>query len=126
MRVNPGHRNTRIGVAHPLKEGIGNANHGFYPILVEGIKEFAQRDVGGDVDHLQLIGIEHHRVIFAVGEVRQQFGMAGIVMARQMQRLFVQRRGGNGFHFPRHRQLGGATHAAVGQIPRLRLYDAWL
>jgi hypothetical protein len=126
MRVHPGHGNARVAVAYALQEGIGNANHGFYPILVQRIKEFAQRDVGSDVNDLKPIGIKHHGVIFAVGQMRQQFGMTRIVVSRQMQRFFIQRCGCNGFNLTRHRQLCRSTHAAVGQIASLSLYHTSL
>ncbi len=50
------------------------------------------------MDNLELIGIEHHRVLFAAGKMGQQFRMPRIVMPAKMQRFFIQRRSGYGFH----------------------------
>ncbi len=73
-----------------------------------------------------MVGIQHHGVIFGLGQLCQQFGMAGIKVARRVQRLFVQRGGGNRLHVARQRQFGGALHAAPGQIAGLLLYLARL
>ena len=78
------------------------------------------------MDNLKLLGIEHHGVIGSLRQVGQQFGMAGISVPGEMQRLFIERSGGNGFHLASHCQLGSTTHTAVGQIPGLGLHHARL
>ena len=46
----------------------------------------------------------------------QQLGVAGIVVAGAVQRLLVQRRGGDGIDLPVQRQLGGRHHGVVGRL----------
>ncbi|GAB7431188.1 hypothetical protein OUHCRE8_46040 [Enterobacter asburiae] len=45
--------------------------------------------MGSDMNDFELIGIQHHRVIFTVRQLRQQFGMARIRVTRQMLRFFI-------------------------------------
>ncbi|MNC55731.1 hypothetical protein D3C75_1052780 [compost metagenome] len=105
-----------------LEEGIRHRHHRFDPLGIQRIKELAQGDVGGNMDHLQLIGVQHHRIIPAVGQFCQQLRMAWIQMPGQMQRLFIQRRRGDGHHLTRHGQFGGTLYASVSQIARLCLH----
>ncbi|SQC87996.1 Uncharacterised protein [Klebsiella pneumoniae] len=58
------------------------------------------------MDNLKLLGIEHHGVIGSLRQVGQQFGMAGISVPGEMQRLFIQRRGSDGRDRALQRQRG--------------------
>ena len=74
---------------HPAQEAIGNTNHRLHPRLVQVIEEFTQRHMGGDMDNLELIGIQHHREIFGLRQMSQHFGMPWEMVPGQMQRLFI-------------------------------------
>jgi hypothetical protein len=73
------------------------------------------------MDNLKLLGIQHHGVIGSLRQVGQQFGMAGISVPGEMQRLFIQRRGSDGRDRALQRQRGRPPDAAKRQIARLSL-----
>ena len=73
------------------------------------------------MDNLKLLGIEHHGVIGSLRQVGQQFGMAGISVPGEMQRLFIQRRGSDGLDRALQRQRGRLPDAAKREIPCLGL-----
>ncbi len=75
--------------------------------------------MGSDMDNLKLLGIEHHGVIGSLRQVGQQFGMAGISVPGEMQRLFIQRRGSDGRDRALQRQRGRPPDAAKREIPCL-------
>jgi len=50
-------------------------------------------DVGANVDHLQLVGDEHHGVVLRAGQVGQDLGVPGVAVAGEVHGLLVERGG---------------------------------
>ncbi len=71
------------------------------------------------MDNLKLLGIEHHGVIGSLRQVGQQFGMAGISVPGEMQRLFIQRRGSDG------RDRASSASAVARLMQRNARSPAW-
>ena len=84
-----------------------------------------ERDVGRDVDHLQLVCDEHHRVVFRAREFGQDLGVTGILVAGQVHGLLVERRCRYRPDAPRARQSRRPLDVAEGGVasPRVELAE---
>ena len=121
VRVDAGDRNTRTRIADAAQKPIRHANHRLNPRLIEGIEELAQGNMGRDMDNFKFLGIQHHGVICSLRQVGQQFGMAGISVPGEMQRLFIQRCGSDGRDRALQCEGGRPSDATKCQIARLSL-----
>ena len=122
MGIDPGNGNARLGESDAFQEAIRDADDRLHALAIKRIEELTQRNVGRDMNDLQLVGVEHHGVIAAFSQRRQQLGMTRIIVPGQMKRFFIQRCGRDGVYVAFHRQRRRPLHAAVGQIARLGLH----
>ena len=104
---------------------MGEPDDGQLPLGLTRSMASRKRDVGADVDHLQLVGDEHHRVVFRAGQVGQDLGVPGILVAGEVHGLLVERRGRYRPDAPRARQLRRPLDVAEGRVagPRVELAE---
>ncbi|MNV85143.1 hypothetical protein D3C71_1790750 [compost metagenome] len=68
------------------------------------------------MDHPQLRRHQHHRHFVDVGQVREHFGVAGVLVATGVQRFLVQRRGADRIDLLGLGQLHGAGDVLIGGV----------
>ena len=78
-----------------------------------------QADMRGDVNDAQLRRHQHHRHFRRAGQMRQQFGVAGIFVAGGMQRFLGQRRGADALRDARLHDLARPSRCS-DRPPRRR------
>ncbi|MNO67013.1 hypothetical protein D3C76_578140 [compost metagenome] len=74
-------------------------------------------DVRRDVNHPQLRRYQHHRDLVHVGQVGEQLGVAGVLVATGVQGFLVQRRGADRIYLPGLGQLHRTGDETVGSVP---------
>ena len=62
--------------------------------------------------------VEHHGDVIHAAHLGQQFGVSGVVVPRPMQRLLVQRRGGDRVDLAREGQADRGDHGIIGRLTR--------
>ena len=92
MRIDAGHRDPRALKSHPLQVRVAGADRRQHAFGRRAADRGPQRDVGGDMDDVQPLGGEEHPRWAATGQMREQPGVAVIVMACGVQRFLVDRR----------------------------------
>src|SRR5215208_2803373 len=65
----------RVLDAEPAHRGVGEPDHDELPLGLHPMYGLSQRDVGGNVDDLELVGHQHHGVVLRAREVRQDLGV---------------------------------------------------
>ena len=114
MRIECGDGKARARDAEQrLQAGRGDAAHAHDRLRVEGPDRLRQRKMDGDRHDAQLRAGQHHRdldrmVGGARCELGQELGMAGMREARVLQRLFLDRIGGEARDLAGERQRDGA------------------
>ena len=93
VRVDPRHRDPRRGDPHAPQVPVPGADRLQHPLRLRPVDRGAQRDVGRDVDDVQPLRGEQHPRRLLPGQVREQPGVAVVVVAGGVQRLLVDRRG---------------------------------
>src|SRR5919199_1828322 len=109
-----------------LAQGVvGEQDHGQLALGPDPLYRLSQGDVGAHVYDLQLVGNEHHRVVLRTGELGEDLGVPRVVVARQVHRLLVQRRGRYRPDAPRARQLRCPLQVAERRVasPRIELAE---
>jgi len=72
--------------------------------------------VGGDVDDAQFPSGEHHGDAGRVGVVGEDFGVAGEVVAGEVEGFFVERGGDDGIDAAGHREFDGGADGLEGGV----------
>ena len=90
------------------------------PLWRQQLRHVGQRDMRGDVAHPHVAVRQQHHRTARLGQRRQHVGVAGIVVAGEVQRLLVQRCGDDGIDPSRQRQFHRARHREIGEAPCLR------
>src|SRR5918995_4044107 len=116
VRVQAGYGHFRVLDAELAHGAVGEPDHGELPLGLYLFYGLPQRDVGGNVDDLELVGDEHHRVVLRACEVRQDLRVPRVLVPRQVHGLLVQRSGGYRADAPGARQLGRPL-----QVPERRV-----
>jgi len=83
-----------------------------------------ERAMGTDVGDAEMLRGQHHGHFFGAGLDGEDLGVAVVIVARQPQRLLVQRGGHHRVHLPGQRQVDGPVHRLVGRLARAGLHLA--
>ena len=90
VRVEAGHGHAGPLDAELLEGLVGEAYDGQLALRLRPVYGFSKGDVGADVDHLQLVGDEHHGVVLRAGQVGQDLGVPGVAVAGEVHGLLVE------------------------------------
>ena len=93
VRVDARHGDPRRRDPHAPQVPMAGADRLEHPLRRRPVDRGAQRDMGRDVDDVQPLGGEQHPRRLLPGQVREQAGVAVVVVAGGVQRLLVDRRG---------------------------------
>src|SRR5215208_5536902 len=123
--VQAGDGNPRALDAQFFQRLVGETDDGQFPLGPGPLYGLLERDVGRDVDHLQLVCDEHHRVVFRARQLGQDLGVTGIRVARQVHGLLVERRRRYRPDAPRARQPCRPLDVAEGRVagPRVEFAE---
>ena len=92
MRVERGDSDSRLGDAEVLSHRpIGKTDRAKNAVGVERIRQSANGDMGRHEHDFERPAHDHHPDLLAPREIGEQFGMAGIVIAREVDRFLIDR-----------------------------------
>ena len=98
---------------------VGELDDGEDAVLGDGVAGVAKGDVGGDVDDAEIVRGEHHGEIVGPGEVGEDFGVAGKVVAGEDEGFLVDWGGDGGVDFAGEGEVDqgfdGAESGVAGQ-----------
>src|SRR5215213_6928813 len=122
--VQAGYGHSGVIDAQLLHRAVGEPDHGELPLRSHPLYSLPQRDVGADVDDLELVCYEHHRVVLCACEVSQDLRVPRVPVPRQVHGLLVQRSGRYRADAPRARQLRRLLHVAERRVASPRIEHA--
>ena len=99
---------------------VPEADHALDAPGVDRLDRVDQPDVRGDVDHAQRRGGEHHRVVGGAGQLGEQLRVARVAVAREVQRLLVERRRADRVDLAREREGDRALDRPVRALAGVR------
>ena len=95
---------------------MGDSDHFQNAVLFHPVAGFPEGNVGGHMDHSQVLVGQHHGVFLGAGVIRIDLGVAGVMVSRQVHGLLVQRVGHRGVHLFVHSQFNDLLHIPEGRI----------
>ena len=116
MWIQPSHSDFRFLDAQRLAAFVSNPDNFQYTRFLYPLNGFPQGNVGGNMDHTQVIMSQHHGVMFRMGVFRINFRMAGIMMPCHVDGFFAQRIGHRGVHFILHRHINDFDDILEGRF----------
>ena len=131
--VQAGHCDAGVLDAHILAGLIGDLDDFQHTLFLDPVAGFAQGDVGGDVDHAQVVVGQHHGVLLGVGVGGVNLGvavemgvavrlLAVIVFQSLVHGFLVQGVGAGSIHLTGHGKLDDLLDALEGCVAALHAH----
>ena len=115
MRVERADADPRLLDAEVQKRLVGQREDAAQALGRHPLGHVGQRHVGRDMRDPQAVVRQHHAAALAARQVGQDLGVAGIGVARLVERLLVDRRGDDRIDLARQRQLHGPLDRGEGE-----------
>lgn len=118
MRIDPAYADARLCDAGLHERRVAALDRALYEARLDFADRVDDPDMRGHMNHAQLRRHQHHRYFVDARQMREHFGVAGILVAAGVQRFLVERRRADGVDLPGFRQLHRARDELIGRIAR--------